>query len=83
MAFLKRLIRALPLLLLSPFFMAISFLALLLTDLLTRRSAPRGARADVDVRPTFPQSATVVIPNWKTELKRLTAATSSASGRRP
>ena len=30
MAFLKRLIRALPLLLLSPFFMAISFLALLL-----------------------------------------------------
>src|SRR6185369_2923767 len=64
MAFLKRLIRALPLLLLSPFFMAISFLALLLTDLLTRRSAPRGARADVDVRPTFPQSATVVIPNW-------------------
>ena len=25
----------------------------------------------------------VVIPNWKTELKRLTAATSSSSGRRP
>ena len=25
----------------------------------------------------------VVIPNWKTELKRLTASTSSASGRRP
>src|SRR6478672_604212 len=64
MALLKRLIRALPLLLLSPFFMAISFLALLLTDLLTRRSATRGAGADVGVRPTLPQSATVVIPNW-------------------
>ena len=45
MAFLKRLIRALPLLLLSPFLMAISFLALLLTDLaasvLARKSAAR------------------------------------------
>ena len=44
--------------------MAISFLVLLLTHLLTRRSATRGPRADVGVRPTFPQSATVVIPNW-------------------
>ena len=50
MAFLKRLIRALPLLLLSPFLMAISFLALLLTDLaasvLARKSAARGSHAD-------------------------------------
>ena len=37
MAFLKRLIRALPLLLLSPFLMAISFLALFLVQLFTRR----------------------------------------------
>ena len=37
MAFLKRLIRALPLLVLSPFLMAISFLALLLVQLFTRR----------------------------------------------
>src|ERR1035437_2828917 len=37
MAFLKRLIRALPLLVLSPFLMAISFLALVLVQLFTRR----------------------------------------------
>src|ERR1022692_2047750 len=37
MAFLKRLIRALPLLVLSPFLMAISFLALFLVQLFTRR----------------------------------------------
>src|SRR5260370_29265554 len=68
MAFLKRLIRALPLLLLSPFLMAISFLALLLTDLaagvLVRKSATRGSRADEGVRPTIPRAATVVLPNW-------------------
>src|ERR1035438_2892834 len=68
MAFLKRLIRALPLLLLSPFLMAISFVALVLTDLtasvLGRKSATRGSRADGGVRPTFSQAATVMIPNW-------------------
>ena len=37
MALLKRLLRALPLLLISPFFMAISFLALVLTDIFSRR----------------------------------------------
>src|ERR1035441_7504553 len=37
MVFLKRLIRALPLLVLSPFLMAISFLALVLVQLFTRR----------------------------------------------
>src|ERR1039458_8865394 len=37
MAFLKRLIRALPLLVLSPFLMAISFLAMVLVQLFTRR----------------------------------------------
>ena len=44
MAFLKRLIRALPLLVLSPFLMAISFLALVLVQLFTRRG---GKLADV------------------------------------
>jgi GT2 family glycosyltransferase/glycosyltransferase involved in cell wall biosynthesis len=68
MAFLKRLIRALPLLLLSPFFMAMGFVALLVTDIaakvLGRKSATRGSRADGGVRSTIPGAATVVIPNW-------------------
>jgi GT2 family glycosyltransferase/glycosyltransferase involved in cell wall biosynthesis len=59
MAFLKRLIRALPLLVLSPFFMALGFLALLFVQIFTRRgtrlSAPRQAANS---------AATVVIPNW-------------------
>jgi hypothetical protein len=73
MALLKRLIRALPLLLLSPFLMATSLLALVLTDfaanVFARKSAARGSRADGPrgypvVRPTIPRAATVVIPNW-------------------
>jgi GT2 family glycosyltransferase/glycosyltransferase involved in cell wall biosynthesis len=61
MAFLKRLLRALPLLLLSPLFMAISALALAITDLFWKlfgRAIPctdSAPRAD---------AASVVIPNW-------------------
>src|SRR5664279_1903508 len=47
MAFLKRLIPALPLLLLSPFLMAISFLALVLVPLFMRRGGRVPAPADV------------------------------------
>ena len=59
MAFLKRLIRALPLLLLSPFLMAISFLALCVVQLFTRRAAALPAP-----RQSISDAATVVIPNW-------------------
>jgi GT2 family glycosyltransferase/glycosyltransferase involved in cell wall biosynthesis len=62
MGFLKRLLRALPLLLLSPALMAVSALALALTDLLHAllgRPAPASPRtASVGGR------ASVVIPNW-------------------
>ncbi len=60
MPFLKRLIRALPLLLLSPFLMALSYAALLLTDVVgkLRRRAPQPSRAPNR------QAATIVIPNW-------------------
>src|ERR1019366_5037961 len=55
MAFLKRLIRALPLLVLSPFLMAISFLALFLVQLFTRRkwhkAPPCASERSSDVRP--------------------------------
>src|ERR1035437_5762539 len=47
MAFLKRLIRALPLLLLAPFVMAISFFALFLVQLFTRRDGRIPPPADV------------------------------------
>src|ERR1035441_6477105 len=47
MAFLKRLIRALPLLVLSPFLMAISFLALCLVQLFPRRGGRILPPADV------------------------------------
>jgi GT2 family glycosyltransferase/glycosyltransferase involved in cell wall biosynthesis len=59
MALLKRLIRALPLLVLSPFMMAISFAALVLVQLFTRRTAqfPAPRKADNG-------AASVVIPNW-------------------
>lgn len=59
MAFLKRLIRALPLLLISPFLMAVSFLALCFVQIFTRRSAALPAP-----RQAGNQAATVVIPNW-------------------
>jgi len=63
MALLKRLLRALPLLLISPFLMAISFLALVLTDILSRR-APLGAESQTSRHGEATAAATVVIPNW-------------------
>jgi GT2 family glycosyltransferase/glycosyltransferase involved in cell wall biosynthesis len=60
MALLKRLLRALPLLLLSPFLTAIGFVALVLTDLATRRGKRTGGGSAC---PTL-GAATVVIPNW-------------------
>jgi len=60
MALLKRLLRALPLLLLSPFLMAASFAALLFTDLFTKRGKATGGPA----RRSASDAATVVIPNW-------------------
>lgn len=58
MAFLRRFLRALPLLLLSPFLAALAALALLATDLFTRK---RGPAASAAARAT---SASIVIPNW-------------------
>ena len=60
MALLKRLLRALPLLILSPFLMAIAFLAFVITDLTTRRGRATGATAGAAAN----EAATVVIPNW-------------------
>src|SRR5260370_22142496 len=60
MAFLTRLIRALPLLLLSPFLMAISFLALCVVQLFTGRRPGTLAAT----RQPGSSAATVVIPNW-------------------
>src|SRR5271169_4699824 len=60
MAFLKRLVRALPLLILSPLVMAISFVALVITDLVSKlRGKGQVAQA---WRPAL--LASVVIPNW-------------------
>src|SRR5665647_1508012 len=61
MAFLKRLIRALPLLLISPFLMAVSFLALILVQLFTR---PGKLKHAPPTRQAGNTAATVVIPNW-------------------
>ena len=58
MAFLKRLLRALPLLLLSPVLVTIALLALLVSDLFGRR------RAVATFSPARASSASVVIPNW-------------------
>jgi GT2 family glycosyltransferase/glycosyltransferase involved in cell wall biosynthesis len=60
MALLKRLLRALPLLLLSPFLTAIGVVSLMITDLLTRR----GKAATGAARRAANDAATVVIPNW-------------------
>ena len=61
MAFVIRLLRALPLLILSPVLFLFPPVALLLTDLawllLGRRKLPRNARPST-------QAATIVIPNW-------------------
>lgn len=61
MAVFKRLIKALPLLLLSPFFILIAILAIAITDLISlvkpRKPLPAGTRPHTAV-------ASVVIPNW-------------------
>jgi GT2 family glycosyltransferase len=62
MALLKRIVRALPLLLISPFVMAISFLALVLSDIFSRRTDDRFSSSVQ--RRAAPRSASVVIPNW-------------------
>jgi len=71
MAFLKRLVRALPLLLISPFLVIFSAMALLLTDLFTRNAGERrerrvpmsGDAARMSACATNP-GASAVIPNW-------------------
>src|SRR5215813_11025415 len=62
MALLKRFLRALPLLVISPFLMAISFAALILSDVFSRRGS--AVREDGERRSVAPTSASVVIPNW-------------------
>jgi O-antigen biosynthesis protein len=61
MAFLKRLLWALPLLVLSPIFMAIGALALAITDLVWKLFGRAVACTDTAPRTA---SASVVIPNW-------------------
>ena len=58
MAFLKRLLRAVPLLLVSPLLMMVALLTLLLSDLFRRR------RVDPDFMPARASSVSIVIPNW-------------------
>jgi GT2 family glycosyltransferase/glycosyltransferase involved in cell wall biosynthesis len=62
MAFLKRLLRTLPLLLLSPLLMAASALVLALTDLAWKLFGRRTPCPDEAAAP--PAAASVVIPNW-------------------
>jgi GT2 family glycosyltransferase/glycosyltransferase involved in cell wall biosynthesis len=59
MALLKRVLRALPLLILSPFLLAISAIVLLVSDLFRAKKQPVGNRP-----PVAPDAASVVIPNW-------------------
>ena len=61
MALLKRVLRALPLLLLSPFLLAVSAAAFAVCDLITRRGSRSRRPADVPARAG---AASVVIPNW-------------------
>jgi GT2 family glycosyltransferase/glycosyltransferase involved in cell wall biosynthesis len=58
MAFLKRLLRALPLLLISPFLMVIGFAALMAAQLFRPRRVDRPVTCPTNT------SASVVIPNW-------------------
>jgi O-antigen biosynthesis protein len=64
MAFLKRLLRSLPLLLLSPFLIAGAALALALTDLLYVALRTRRRAEGAPVPGPRPSAASVVIPNW-------------------
>src|SRR5215510_6038288 len=61
MELLKRIFRALPLLILSPFVMAISFLALVLSDIFSRKPVATPERSR-DRKGAV--AASVVIPNW-------------------
>jgi O-antigen biosynthesis protein len=63
MAFLKRLLRALPLLLVSPFLVLLGALALALSDLL-QVGLKRRPQADEADETTPPAAASAVIPNW-------------------
>ena len=75
MAFLKRLVRALPALLASPLIMVLAAVALAVTDALWwmfgRRAAPerplpngRGSERELAGGSAWPTSVSVVIPNW-------------------
>jgi GT2 family glycosyltransferase/glycosyltransferase involved in cell wall biosynthesis len=64
MAFLKRFVRALPLLILSPFFLAISALTLAFVDLLWRLFGKTSAEIQLPERKSARSAASVVIPNW-------------------
>ena len=61
MAFLKRLVRALPLLILSPVMMLVGFVALVVTDLVRKLA---GKAEAAQARRPAPLGASVVIPNW-------------------
>src|ERR1035437_8554223 len=69
MLLLKRLVRALPLLLLSPFLMAIGLVTLLLTDIFKKmwggqaKACPTKVGGACFSLPSY-QAASVVIPNW-------------------
>ncbi|HEV3196950.1 MAG TPA: hypothetical protein VGZ73_03560, partial [Bryobacteraceae bacterium] len=71
MAFLKRFLRSLPLLVLSPLLMAISVVALAVTDLLWKLTSSAGGLAAGDLtgdrtgdKTAGATCASVVIPNW-------------------
>jgi GT2 family glycosyltransferase/glycosyltransferase involved in cell wall biosynthesis len=64
MALLKRILRALPLLLLSPFLIAISALALALSDLFKPGPSNTASRPSAPLPGAGPQGASAVIPNW-------------------
>jgi len=65
MAFLKRLVRALPLLLISPLLVFLSALALALSDLFTLAGAVvNTARTSAHATAASTESASAVIPNW-------------------
>ncbi|HUI78054.1 MAG TPA: glycosyltransferase [Bryobacteraceae bacterium] len=64
MAFLKRFVPALPLLLLSPFLIAISALTLALVDLLWQLFGKPSGEIQLPERKSARNAASVVIPNW-------------------
>src|SRR5215471_11086719 len=63
MALLKRILRALPLLLISPFLVAISAVALAVSDLFSPRRRRDAENANTTLEAP-PRSASAVIPNW-------------------